>query len=151
MGVEMKKRTVKWGPETFAEEADMMEAFSPFAQNPSHLSRVVYRIMHKIIRTRGILEVIADHLQDSLRPTSSDAQLSIEFPAAAPHTPLTGRAKPPVRIASRRSADRGAVSAIKRSAGVVGRVGLCAYPSSFPASLLRPYLFNSTRFMRRAA
>lgn len=118
MGVEMKKRTVKWGPETFAEEADMMEAFSPFAQNPSHLSRVVYRIMHRIIRTRGILEVIADHLQDSLRPTSSDAQLSLSFPSALQGTPQQLGMKPPVRATSIApdSSHGRRVSAIKRSA-----------------------------------
>ena len=66
-----------------------------------------------------------------------------EFPAATPHMPLTGRAKPPVRTRSVQSARRGEVSGVSRRVATRREAVVWAYGTSFP--------LHSTRFSWRSA
>jgi hypothetical protein len=130
MGIEMTKVTLKWDAETIQCSDELQSDFSPFAENRSQLSRVVYKLFHKIVRTHGTLQVIADHWQGCLRPMVSDAQLKFDFPSLAAPEKGAHREqeypRPRIVSISRRSVVR------RRAA-----VGMEAWGSTFLAGLRR--------------
>lgn len=144
MGVEMQKVTLKWDEDTVRFSDELQGDFAPFAANRSHLSRIVYRIVHGIVRTRGTVQILCEHMQGSLRPTSSDAQMEFEFPPLAAPAAVAGPgAKRPTRMTND---VRPRVISINQRSKVLGTA---AYASpSFPGGLRRIF---ASKFSRRGA
>lgn len=144
MGVEMQKVTLKWDEETLRFSDELQERFAPFAENRSQLSRIVYRIMHKIVRTQGTIQTLCEHLQDSHRLTSSDPQMRFEFP---PHAAALGGPGPkrPSRLGS---GVRPRVACINQRSTMVPVVAGAYTSPSFPGILRRTF---ASKFSRRGA
>ena len=107
MGVELKTVSLKWDDETLEAAAELQEMFSPFVEGRSQLSRVVFKMFLKIIRTQGMLEVVVATLQGLQRNTSSH-QLPIQFPSLPSPRLVEGQAGsvtgPRLNTSSRRTA-----------------------------------------------
>jgi hypothetical protein len=80
MGVELKTVTLTWDPETFAACDEIQQKFAPFVEGRSQTSRLVFKILRKIVNTQGTVEVLTAHLQDVV-PKISSYQPEIQFPA----------------------------------------------------------------------
>lgn len=88
MGLELKTVTLTWDPETFAACDEMQQKFAPFVEGRSQTSRLVFKMLLKIVNMRGTVDVLTAHLQDVVNKTSS-YQPGIELPAPAPLQPAT--------------------------------------------------------------
>lgn len=83
MGIVLKTVSLKWDAETIQAADTLLEMFSPFVEGRSQLSRLVFKMFLKIVRTQGMLEVLVASLQ-GLQGNTSSHQLPKEFPAAFP-------------------------------------------------------------------
>lgn len=79
MGVELKTISLKWNEETCEAVSTLLEMFDPFFEGRSQLSRFVFPAFLKIVRTKGMLEVLTASLQGLHRNTSSHQRV-LEFP-----------------------------------------------------------------------
>lgn len=65
MGVQLKRVTLAWDPETLRMVEDLQQQFSLFVENRSQTTRLVVKLMHQIVLTNGVQAVIVNHLRTS--------------------------------------------------------------------------------------
>jgi hypothetical protein len=80
MGIQLRTVSLKWDDATIMAVDTLLDMFSPFFEGRSQLSRYVFPTFVRMVRTHGIVGVIADSLQGLLCITTSH-QPVIEFPA----------------------------------------------------------------------
>lgn len=80
MGIQLKTVSVKWDPDTLRMCDDLQEKFSPFVEGRSQTSRLVVKLMYRIVSTEGTVQVITKYLQ-GLSGNTSSSQPEIPFPA----------------------------------------------------------------------
>jgi hypothetical protein len=78
MGIHLKTISLKWDDATVEAADTLLDMFSPFFEGRSQLSRFVFPTFVKMVRTNGIVGVIADSLQ---RLPCITSQCDIDFPA----------------------------------------------------------------------